>query len=253
VHDLPFIGVNHLEAHLLSPRLMQDIAFPYLVLLVSGGHTQLLVAENIGEYRLLATTRDDAVGECFDKAAKILGLPYPGGPNLERAARECADLSAAQKKFPFAIPLEHAPEIEFSFSGLKTSVRNTADRVIKDGKIQHEDLAGIAASFQSILAKTLALQTRKAMKKFSEVYKSSTPALIVCGGVAANQTIRAELEQVCAAQGFSFLAPPLEYCTDNGAMVAWAGLELLKSGKTSPLNIPARPRWPLEMLKDQAA
>lgn len=253
VHDLPFVGVNHLEAHLLSPRLLQDIAFPYLVLLVSGGHTQLLVAENIGEYRLLATTRDDAVGECFDKAAKILGLPYPGGPNLERAARACTDLAAAQKKFPFAIPLEHAPEIEFSFSGLKTSVRNTADRVIKDGQIHQEDLSGIAASFQSILAKTLSLQTRKAMKKFTEVYKSPAPALIVCGGVAANQTIRAELEQVCAAQGFSFLAPPLEYCTDNGAMVAWAGLELLKAGKTSPLTIPARPRWPLEMLKDQAA
>ena len=253
VHDLPFVGVNHLEAHLLSPRLMTDIAFPYLVLLVSGGHTQLLVAENIGEYRLLATTRDDAVGECFDKAAKILGLPYPGGPNLERAALQCQDLAAAQKKFPFGIPLEHAPEIEFSFSGLKTSIRNTADRVIKDGQIHQEDLSGIAASFQSTLAKTLSLQARKAMKLFAATYKPATPALIVCGGVAANATIRAELEKTSAAQGFSFLAPPLEYCTDNSAMVAWAGLELLKAGKTSPLDIPARPRWPLEMLKDQAA
>lgn len=253
VHNLPFIGVNHLEAHLLSPRLMRDIAFPYLVLLVSGGHTQLLVAEAIGQYRLLATTRDDAVGECFDKAAKILGLPYPGGPNLERAALECRDPAAAQKKFPFSIPLEHAPDIEFSFSGLKTSVRNAADRVITDNTIRQEDLAAIAFSFQTTLAKTLSTQAEKAMKKFTASYQSATPALIVCGGVAANKTVRAELERVCAARGFTCLAPPLEYCTDNGAMVAWAGLELLKAGRTSALTIPARPRWPLDTLKDQAA
>ena len=253
VHNKPFIGVNHLEGHVLSPRLMKDIPFPYLVLLVSGGHTQILIAEDVGQYRLWAETRDDAVGECFDKAAKLMGLPYPGGPNLEKAASACTDLDAARKKFPFSVPLEHEKGMEFSFSGLKTSVRNTVDKVIKDGTIKQTDIEAIAASFQYTLAETLGLQAEKAMTKFAQTYKQENPVMIVCGGVAANKTVRQRLDSACAKNGFDFLAPPLEYCTDNGAMIAWAGLEMLRSGQTSPLSLPARPRWPLELLKERSA
>ncbi len=251
VHQKPFIGVNHLEAHVLSPRLMQDIPFPYLVLLVSGGHTQILVAEDVGQYRLWASTRDDAVGECFDKAAKLMGLPHPGGPNLEKAAATCANPAVALAQFPFSIPLEYAQEIEFSFSGLKTSVRTLVDKETHDGTLKKESLASIALSFQSTIAATLALQTRKAMERFKKTYAMSHPTMIVCGGVAANKTIRTALETTCQDNGFSFMAPPLEYCTDNGAMVAWAGLELLRAGKQDPLSLPARPRWPLELLHSE--
>lgn len=251
VHKKPFIGVNHLEAHVLSPRILDDISFPYLVLLVSGGHTQILVAEGVGQYRLWASTRDDAVGECFDKAAKLMGLPHPGGPNLEKIAATCATPAAALAQFPFSIPLEHAPEIEFSFSGLKTSVRTLIDKETQDGTLKKDSLASIAVSFQSTIAATLALQTSKAMRRFKQTYNTPDPTMIVCGGVAANQAIRAALEQTCTDNGFAFMAPPLEYCTDNGAMVAWAGLELLRSGKTSELSLPARPRWPLEMTTEE--
>lgn len=253
VHRKPFIGVNHLEAHLLSPRLTADIPFPYLVLLVSGGHTQILVAEAVGRYRLWASTRDDAVGECFDKAAKLLGLPYPGGPNLEKAAALCQSPEAARVAFPFSIPLEHSQDSDFSFSGLKTSVRTAVDTVTRNGEIHRTDIAAIASSFQETLAATLVCQTGKAMRRFQNRYLSPTPSLVVCGGVAANRTIRSRLDLLCKQLGFNLMAPPPEYCTDNGAMVAWAGLELLQAGRKSPLNLPARPRWPLETLEDQAA
>jgi len=253
VHQKPFIGVNHLEAHVLSPRLLEDIPFPYLVLLVSGGHTQLLIAEAVGQYRLWGESRDDAVGECFDKAAKLMGLPYPGGPNLEKAAATCVDPAKARKQFPFGIPLEHDPGLDFSFSGLKTSVRNTVDKVLSDGTIKQADLSAIASSVQSTIAETLGRQCEKAMKKFNIAYHQPKLSLVVCGGVAANQTVRQTLQTACDQNGFAFMAPPLKYCTDNGAMVAWAGVEMLAVGLTSPLSLPARPRWPLELLKDQAA
>ncbi len=248
VHKKPFLGVNHLEAHVLSPRLLDNIPFPYLVLLVSGGHTQILVAEGVGKYKLWASTLDDAVGECFDKAAKLMGLPYPGGPNLEKTAATCKAPEAALKKFPFAIPLEHGANPQFSFSGLKTSVRNTVDKVITDGTIQQDDLAAISYSFQDTLAATLALQSSKAMKKFTSTFTTKNPVLVVCGGVAANGTVRARLEAIARENNFTLLAPPLEYCTDNGAMVAWAGMEMLRAGITTPLDAPARPRWPLDTL-----
>ncbi|HRK98130.1 MAG: tRNA (adenosine(37)-N6)-threonylcarbamoyltransferase complex transferase subunit TsaD [Alphaproteobacteria bacterium] len=246
-HNKPFLAVNHLEAHALTPRLVKDIPFPYLVLLVSGGHTQILVAEDIGHYHLWASTRDDAVGECFDKSAKMMGLPYPGGSHLEKLAQNCTDLAAAKEKYPFSIPMKGSKEIEFSFSGLKTAMRQALD---KEDHTQ-QTLADLAASFQSVLAETLAYRSGQAMKKFKELYpQKNDPALIVCGGVSANKTIRATLESCAAQNDFTVMAPPMEYCTDNGAMIAWAGIELLKAGRISPLSTKARPRWPLEELKD---
>lgn len=246
-HNKPFLAVNHLEAHALTPRLIKDIPFPYLVLLVSGGHTQILVVEDVSVYHLWASTRDDAVGECFDKSAKMMELPYPGGPNLEKLALRCTDLSSAQIKYPFSIPMLHSKDIEFSFSGLKTAVRNYID-----GEQHTEDsLAQLAASLQSILSETLAFRSGQAMKKFKTTYQDiKNPALIVCGGVSANQTIRTALEKECSKNNFELSAPPMEYCTDNGAMIAWAGIELLRSGRTSPLTFKAHPRWPLADLKE---
>lgn len=249
-HNKPFIAVNHLEAHALTPRLIKDIPFPYLVLLVSGGHTQILVAEDIGVYHLWASTRDDAVGECFDKSAKMMGLPYPGGPHLEKLAARCVDGDKAREKYPFAIPMQHAKGIEFSFSGLKTAVRNYID-----GE-QHteETLAQLAFSLQSILAETLAFRAGQAMKKFRADYPDkANPEMVVCGGVSANKAIRHSLENCCAKNGFELSSPPMEYCTDNGAMIAWAGVELLQAGRTAPLNFKARPRWPLIELKEMIA
>lgn len=244
-HNKPFLAVNHLEAHALTPRMIEDIPFPYLVLLVSGGHTQILVAEDIGRYHLWASTRDDAVGECFDKAAKMMGLPYPGGPHLEKLAAQCKDTAAAQEQYPFAIPMIGSKEIAFSFSGLKTAMRQALD------KYGHGDdiLPALAASFQTTLAKTLAYRSGQAMEKFRSLYPAVThPAFIVCGGVSANKAIRAALEKTGKDHGFALMAPPMEYCTDNGAMIAWAGVELLKAGRTAPLSTKARPRWPLEEL-----
>lgn len=245
-HNKPFIAVNHLEAHALTPRLVEDIPFPYLVLLVSGGHTQILVAENIGHYHLWASTRDDAVGECFDKSAKMMGLPYPGGPHLEKLAAGCKNIKAAKEKYPFSIPMKGSKEIEFSFSGLKTAMRQTLDKTDETP----ENLADIAASFQSILAKTLSYRAIQAMKKFKETYPhKSDPSLIVCGGVSANTTIRETLDKTASEHGFTLKAAPMKYATDNGAMIAWAGVELLKAGRTAPLSTKARPRWPLEELR----
>lgn len=249
-HNKPFIAVNHLEAHALTPRLVDDIPFPYLVLLVSGGHTQILVAEDIGVYHLWASTRDDAVGECFDKSAKMMGLPYPGGPHMEKLASQCSDLAKAKHDFPFSIPMKGSKEIEFSFSGLKTAMRQALEKNPDTPEVH----ANLAASFQSTLAETLAYRAGQAMEKFKILYPDKeSPALIVCGGVSANKTIRRTLEEACTQNGFSLQAPPLQYCTDNGAMIAWAGVELLKAGRISSLSFKARPRWPLEELKDLRA
>ncbi len=249
--DKPFLAVNHLEAHLLSPRLIEDIAFPYLVLLVSGGHSQILLVKGISQYELWSTTRDDAAGECFDKAAKLMGLAYPGGPNLEKFAHLCDDPELALRDFPFSIPMEHSGEMDFSFSGLKTAIRNEIDRMSVDNTLPEEKLARLAFSFQDIISKTLSHRSVMAMKKFEQLYTGQNPVFVVCGGVAANQTIRKGLTETCEQQGFKFMAPPLEYCTDNGAMVAWAGIELLKAGRISGLDVKARPRWPLEEMNTE--
>jgi N6-L-threonylcarbamoyladenine synthase len=225
----PLIAVNHLEGHALSPRLADpDLAFPYLLLLVSGGHCQLLEVRGVGDYRRLATTIDDAAGEAFDKAAKLLGLPYPGGPAIEALALR-GDSSAV----PLPRPLVGSDEPHFSFAGLKSAVQ----RAVVSGTFPAED---VAASFQQAVVDCLVDRTRLALKR------SEAPTLVVAGGVAANQRIRSALADLARTEGRGFSVPPAWLCTDNGAMIAWAGAERFARGDFDPLDVPARARWPLD-------
>ncbi len=224
----PLVAVNHLEGHALSPRLTDpELAFPYLLLLVSGGHCQLLLVEGVGAYRRLATTIDDAAGEAFDKTAKLLGLGFPGGPAVEAAAR-----SGNPRAVPLPRPLVGSGEPHFSFAGLKSDVAR------KVGKFAPEDLA---ASFQQAVVDCLVDRTRIALGK-----AMGATALVVAGGVAANASVRAALETLADEHGLRFVAPPLWLCTDNAAMIAWAGAERFVAGFSDPLDVPARPRWPLD-------
>ena len=246
-HDKPFIGVNHLEAHALTARLSDKIAFPYLILLVSGGHTQILVAEDVGVYKRWGTTIDDALGECFDKSAKLMGLPYPGGPNLERIANECTDTKTALERFKLPSPLKGREGCDFSFSGLKTAVRNHVEK-LPEGDLKQEDIRALAYSFQITIGDVLKDRVKRAISQFLETYKqkTTTPTLVVCGGVAANQHIRTVLESLTSAANMNFVAPPMALCSDNGAMIAWTGLEKLSQNMVDDLDIAARPRWPLD-------
>ncbi len=230
----PLLAVNHLEGHALSPRLADsDLSFPYLLLLVSGGHCQILAVEGVGRYRRLATTIDDALGEAFDKTAKILGLGYPGGPAVERLARE-----GDPKSVPLPRPLKGSSEPHFSFAGLKSAVLRAA----QSGAHAPAD---IAASFQQAAVECLIDRLERALGSAGPF-----PALVVAGGVAANQTVRAALEGLAARHAMRFTAPPLSLCTDNAAMIAWAGLERLALESADfagdPLDFVARPRWPLD-------
>jgi N6-L-threonylcarbamoyladenine synthase len=232
-HGLPFVAVNHLEAHALTARLPGLLergapSFPYLLLLVSGGHCQCVAVEGLGRYRRLGTTLDDAVGEAFDKAAKLMGLPWPGGPHLERLAAQ-GDPGAV----PLPRPLLGRPGCDFSFSGLKTAVA----RAVAQGGASHAD---IAAGFQAAVAAVLADRARNALAMLPEA-----TALVVAGGVAANQAVRGALSGVAGMAGVPMLAPPLRLCTDNAVMVAWAGIERLRAGLTDGLDHAPRPRWPL--------
>ena len=225
----PLIAVNHLEGHALSPRLVDpDLGFPYLLLLVSGGHCQLLEVRGVGDYRRLATTIDDAAGEAFDKAAKLLGLGYPGGPAIEELARS-GDANAV----PLPRPLVGSGEPHFSFAGLKSAVQRAA----ASGEHRPED---IAASFQQAVVDCLVDRTALALGK------TDAPALVVAGGVAANAAIRSALAELAAREDRRFSVPPAWLCTDNAAMIAWAGAERLALGLTDPLDAPARARWPLD-------
>ncbi|MFM5916815.1 MAG: tRNA (adenosine(37)-N6)-threonylcarbamoyltransferase complex transferase subunit TsaD [Novosphingobium sp.] len=230
--DKPLIAVNHLEGHALSPRLADaSLAFPYLLLLVSGGHCQILLVEGVGRYRRLATTIDDALGEAFDKTAKILGLGFPGGPAVERAAFE-----GNCKAVPLPRPLLGSAEPHFSFAGLKSAVLRAKESGI------HAD-ADIAASFQQAAIDCVIDRTRKAL-----ALVDSPTALVVAGGVAANKAVRSALEALASEHGLPFVAPPLSLCTDNAAMIAWAGQERLAMPgfAPDPLDFVARPRWPLD-------
>lgn len=236
---VPFIGVNHLEGHALSVRLNDDVPFPYLLLLVSGGHCQLLIVKGVGQYQRLGTTIDDAIGEAFDKTAKLLGLGYPGGPAVEEKA-----LSGDPSRFALPRPLIGRDDCHFSFSGLKTAVRRAAEKV--GAPEDPSAIADLCASFQAAIGDVLADRTKRAMALF-RAHASGPPAtLVVAGGVAANTYLRERLSALSLAEGFNFASPPTALCTDNGAMIAWAGLEKLRLGQTSSLDEPARARWPLD-------
>ena len=239
VRKLPFVAVNHMEAHALTPRLTEGIDFPYLALLVSGGHCMLLAVTGPGGYRRYGTTVDDAVGEAFDKTAKMLGLGYPGGPALEAAAR-----AGDPARFDLPRPMLGRPDCDFSFSGLKTAVRQTIDR-LPAGALDRQTARDIAASFQQAVADVLADRAARAIARFRVEFPSSN-TLVVAGGVAANQVLRTALSHAAGSAGMRFVAPPLALCTDNAAMVAWAGIERLRAGLTDTLDAPARPRWPLD-------
>lgn len=234
VHELPFLAVNHLEGHALTARLTDDIAFPYLLLLVSGGHCQLLTVEGVGRYRRLGTTVDDALGEAFDKVARVLGLGYPGGPAVEQAAR-----AGDPARFPLPRPMKGRPHCHFSFSGLKTAVIHTV-KALPAGPLQDRDVADVAASFQTAAADAVVDRTARAVRL------SGARTLVIAGGVAANAELRRQLQHLAVSEGVCLVAPPLRLCTDNGAMIAWAGLERLRLGLIDFLDTKPRPRWPLD-------
>ncbi|MDE2579060.1 MAG: tRNA (adenosine(37)-N6)-threonylcarbamoyltransferase complex transferase subunit TsaD [Hyphomicrobiales bacterium] len=233
----PFIAVNHLEAHALTARMTDNIAFPYLALLMSGGHTQLLEVRGVGEYARLGSTIDDAIGEAFDKVAKTLGLPYPGGPAVEKAA-----LAGDPERFAFPRPLLGRAQPDFSLSGLKTAVRNEA---VRSAPLTEKDVADLCASFQAAIVDVVIDRTRVALRLLRE--RGSAPsALVVAGGVASNAAIRRALQRFSGETGLPLVAPPPELCTDNGAMIAWAGIERFSIGRVDDLTVRARPRWPLD-------
>ena len=238
---VPLIAVNHLAGHALTPRLTHALEFPYLMLLVSGGHCQFLLVQGPDQFRRLGGTIDDAPGEAFDKTAKLLGLPQPGGPAVEA---EAALGDAARFRFPR--PLLDRPGCDLSFSGLKTALLRARDAVVAEkGGLTRQDRRDLCAGFQIAVADVLAEKTRRAVAVVRA--EGITPtALAVAGGVAANLTIRSRLERVTTDVGTVFLAPPMWLCTDNAAMIAWAGLERFRLGQTDPITVSARPRWPLD-------
>ena len=237
--NIPFVAVNHLEGHALTARLTDGVAFPYLLLLVSGGHSQLLAVRGVGDYVRLGTTIDDAVGEAFDKSAKMLGLGYPGGPPIEAAAK----LGDA-KRFALPRPLKGRAGCDFSFSGLKAAVKRAID-ALPPGALLDQDINDMAASFQAAVADVIADRTRRAIIQFRELCPDGT-TLVVAGGVAANTALREALQTVVASEGMALAAPPQKLCTDNGAMIAWAGIEKLRLGHFDGLDFAPRPRWPLD-------
>ncbi|MFN3674192.1 MAG: tRNA (adenosine(37)-N6)-threonylcarbamoyltransferase complex transferase subunit TsaD [Bosea sp. (in: a-proteobacteria)] len=235
----PFVAVNHLEAHALTARLTDNLAFPYLLLLVSGGHTQLLAVRGVGDYLKLGGTIDDAVGEAFDKIAKMLGLPYPGGPSVEREAEK-----GDPERFDFPRPMSGRPTPDFSLSGLKTAVRLVAERI---APLSDRDVADLCASFQAAVVDVLVDRTRAGLRVCRSFGVTPT-ALVVAGGVSANQAVRRGLARLATEAGLPMVAPPLALCGDNGAMIAWAGLERLRLGLVDDMSALARPRWPLDEL-----
>jgi N6-L-threonylcarbamoyladenine synthase len=237
VHDTPLIAVNHLEAHALTPRLTCALAFPYCLFLASGGHTQIVAVIGVGNYIRLGTTVDDAMGEAFDKVAKMLALPYPGGPEVERAAR-----GGDPTRFAFPRPMLGRPDANFSLSGLKTAVRNEASRI---NPLEPADIRDLCASFQAAVLESTADRLSVGLRLFHEQF-GPPRALVAAGGVAANQAIRGALQDVAARAETTLIIPPPALCTDNGAMIAWAGAERLALGMIDTMEAPPRARWRLD-------
>ncbi len=238
-HDLDFVAVNHLEAHALTVGLTEDLAPPYLLLLVSGGHTQLLIVRGVGAYERLGTTIDDALGEAFDKTAKLLGLGFPGGPAVEQAA-----LSGRAGRFLLPRPMLGREEPHFSFAGLKTAVRHQAQAL---APLREQDIADLCADFEAAVSESVSDRVRRAMAIANERLGPRQPRhLVVAGGVAANRRLREALATLAANAGYELHVPPTALCTDNAAMVAWAGAERQAHGWTDSLDFQARARWPLD-------
>jgi N6-L-threonylcarbamoyladenine synthase len=237
VHNTPLVAVNHLEAHALTPRLTCALAFPYCLFLASGGHTQIVAVTGVGDYVRLGTTVDDAIGEAFDKVAKMLGLPYPGGPEVERAAK-----SGDGARFAFPRPMLGRRDANFSLSGLKTAVRNEASRL---SELTPKDIGDLCAGFQAAVLESTADRLSVGLRLFAEQFGPAR-ALVAAGGVAANQAIRGALQEVAARAETTLIMPPPALCTDNGAMIAWAGAERLALGMTDSMDAPPRARWLLD-------
>jgi N6-L-threonylcarbamoyladenine synthase len=237
VHDTPLIAVNHLEAHALTPRLTCALAFPYCLFLASGGHTQIVAVVGVGQYVRLGTTVDDAMGEAFDKVAKMMSLPYPGGPEVERAAAR-----GDAKRFAFPRPMLGRPDANFSLSGLKTAVRNEANRLMP---LEPQDVDDLCAGFQAAVLESTADRLSVGLRLFHERF-GQPRALVAAGGVAANHAIRGALQNVAAKAQTTLIIPPPALCTDNGAMIAWAGAERMALGLTDTLDAPPRARWLLD-------
>ncbi|HWZ39324.1 MAG TPA: tRNA (adenosine(37)-N6)-threonylcarbamoyltransferase complex transferase subunit TsaD [Bradyrhizobium sp.] len=237
VHNTPLIAVNHLEAHALTPRLTCSLAFPYCLFLASGGHTQIVAVAGVGNYVRLGTTVDDAMGEAFDKVAKMLGLPYPGGPQVERSAA-----GGDPTRFAFPRPMIGRADANFSLSGLKTAVRNEASRL---SPMEPRDISDLCASFQAAVLESTADRLAVGLKLFAEIFGPAR-ALVAAGGVAANRAIRGALQDVAAKAETTLIIPPPALCTDNGAMIAWAGAERLALGMSDTMEAPPRARWLLD-------
>lgn len=246
----PYIAVNHLEGHALAPRITNDVNFPYLLLLVSGGHCQILIVKNVNDYEKLGTTIDDAAGEAFDKVAKMLCLGYPGGPIIEKMAA-----TGNPDRFVLPRPLINSADCNMSFSGLKTAVRKIIETYSPDGNLEHcilnkEVTADICAAFQVAVTDCLVKKLGKAISIFKEKCPTGQD-IVVSGGVAANSFLRQALKNLAEQNNMTFAAPPLKYCTDNGVMIAWAGLERFRKGLTNELDFKPRPRWPLDQMNAQ--
>jgi N6-L-threonylcarbamoyladenine synthase len=233
----PLIAINHLEAHALTARLTDSTQFPYCLFLASGGHTQVVAVRGVGDYVRIGTTQDDAIGEAFDKTAKLLGLGYPGGPQVEQEA-----LRGDASRFALPRPMQHRKDADFSFSGLKTALRLEAERI---APLTDQDVSDLCASFQQAVVDVVFDRLRAGLRLFRAQYGAPT-ALVVAGGVAANQAIRKVLHRLAVEAGTVLVAPPLDLCTDNGAMIAWAGIEKLSLGLSDTMAVAPRARWPLD-------
>lgn len=232
----PFLAINHLEGHALTPRIFDKIEFPYLLLLVSGGHTQFLIVEGIGRYKRIGTTIDDALGETFDKAAKMIGLEFPGGPKIEKLAE-----NGNENAYVLPRPILNHPGCNLSFAGLKTAILQLSSKIKSE-----KDKQNLAASFQRTINEILNVKCKSAMNEFSSAYKKNKKVFVISGGVAANKSIRNNLHKLSKEMGFENFFPPTELCSDNAAMIAWAGIERFKNGIEDNLEVLAKPRWPLD-------